>query len=878
MFGKGKVALSIALLLSSAFGAWACEKSALQAQADEVVPPRIDFSFADSSSVQQGNSFWVNVRGSGLKGLAALTMTLYYPTESFHANYYSTNVHPDDWGWTESVNIEAEGRVVYSVVAMGDHGIDTDEEIEFFSVPFYTRENAEIGACRFELNIGEAYDYNLDRMSIPSTHHFMKVEERQVAPSLQRMNLGGYVQGYDATSLYATVYGDWVSDLSAIRCSIVYDKSALSFQGLTLGWEMQNQGIYTVNSDTDGVILLSFASTGGVRFAIDQIHFTFKSAFDGTLRFHVNVEEAYDSNNRPVLCDPYAFETYIEPSGPSFSINKVFTSNPEFYADLRISENSHVAAADLGLQFDPTCLMVSGIESRTGTGEMISFDRRQEQQGYLPFSYINVNGLESEKMLARVYFRVLEPFSSVSTYIRTYVDHVVDASFHVLSLRTNFYDVRYDFRISSMSILSSWDGEIDLLSSPAFYALKGETFRLKVNDLLLVDADYGRIYAPAQLKDGLLTVTASGLFRVSMEGKIILRDNASYAEQIAAYATRSRGFVGRFSKAIGSLDVLQDAFTDVQKATLRAFLKEYSSYGAAIYPYLNPGICENGLTVEDNVRILRSRLNTAPKLVQKKLNFVVPMGGAYEAKIEATDDEDLLSFSIPMLPSIGTVGIDEEGTLKFKGHRGLYGSEEFKVVVSDGITNVILPVKVVVMDNEAPVTPLEKRIVVGEYSSYRGKIDAFDPEGDELHYSISLQPGHGELTLDLLTGVFLYRPEWGFFGFDSFAVDIDDGNHEITQHYYVNVTENKSPKGESLRFSVLKGEQYVGRFNATDAENELLSFSIFEYPSEGSLLIFDNGTFVYSSLAYSTREDYFSIKVSDGHTFCVLTAQISIIF
>ena len=434
MFRIGKVFLGVTLLLSSAFGLAQNKESVFEAQAEDVVSPRIDFSYPNS--VQQGNSFTVEVRGSGIKGLAALTMTLFYPTDSFYGSGSWSVWIDEQWGCTYHINDSSEGRIVYSIVAMGERGIDTDESILFFGASLSARENAEIGACRLELNIGEAYDYNLQPMSIPSTHHFVKIEERNIAPTLQRIHLNGNVDRHDATNVYASVYGDWVYDVSAFRCSIVYDKTALSFDSLTLPSELTEDGIYSINSETDGVLLVSYVSTNGHRFAIDELKFSFKRSFEGILSFHVSMEEIYDSNNRPVLCDPLVFETTIESSAPLFSVNKVITGDPEFYVDLRISEKSQIAAADLGIRFDSNLLSVSGIELKIGVNEMMVFDRRKESEGLLPFSYINIAGLKNEKVLARVYFRVKQPYNSFSTMIGTYVEHVVNLSFASLSLRS----------------------------------------------------------------------------------------------------------------------------------------------------------------------------------------------------------------------------------------------------------------------------------------------------------------------------------------------------------------------------------------------------------------------------------------------------------
>jgi hypothetical protein len=59
-----------------------------------------------------------------------------------------------------------------------------------------------------------------------------------------------------------------------------------------------------------------------------------------------------------------------------------------------------------------------------------------------------------------------------------------------------------------------------------------------------------------------------------------------------------------------------------------------------------------------------------------------------------------------------------------------------------------------------------------EDTVYQGSIEASDPDGDPLTFSVSTNPLNGTATIDAHTGSFTYTPNPDYFGSDSFAVSV----------------------------------------------------------------------------------------------------------
>lgn len=86
-----------------------------------------------------------------------------------------------------------------------------------------------------------------------------------------------------------------------------------------------------------------------------------------------------------------------------------------------------------------------------------------------------------------------------------------------------------------------------------------------------------------------------------------------------------------------------------------------------------------------------------------------------------------------------------------------------------------------------------------ELTTYRGisvggRLKAFDPEGEEVHFRITTEPRKGTLTLEE-NGEFVYTPADGKRGRDYFGYCASDPNGNVSQEATVVITIRKAGKG-----------------------------------------------------------------------------------
>ena len=92
--------------------------------------------------------------------------------------------------------------------------------------------------------------------------------------------------------------------------------------------------------------------------------------------------------------------------------------------------------------------------------------------------------------------------------------------------------------------------------------------------------------------------------------------------------------------------------------------------------------------------------------------------------------------------------------------------------------------------------PIAENLEITTYRgiSVGGRLKAFDPEGEEVHFRITTEPKKGALTLGE-DGEFVYTPAGGKRGRDYFGYCASDPNGNVSQEATVVITIRKAGKG-----------------------------------------------------------------------------------
>ena len=161
-----------------------------------------------------------------------------------------------------------------------------------------------------------------------------------------------------------------------------------------------------------------------------------------------------------------------------------------------------------------------------------------------------------------------------------------------------------------------------------------------------------------------------------------------------------------------------------------------------------------------------------------------------------------------------------------------------------------------------------------------------DPNsGDLLSAQLVLGPAHGDLDLNA-DGTFLYTPDIGFTGIDTFLYLVNDGllGSLLPAIVTLNIggAVNQAPVAVSDTFNVNEDSALNVSLpgvlsNDTDADGNVLLATLVSPPQHGSIVFLPNGSFIYTPDANYSGSDSFSYQASDGLSLSnVATATITV--
>ncbi|MBW4583446.1 MAG: tandem-95 repeat protein, partial [Tildeniella nuda ZEHNDER 1965/U140] len=239
--------------------------------------------------------------------------------------------------------------------------------------------------------------------------------------------------------------------------------------------------------------------------------------------------------------------------------------------------------------------------------------------------------------------------------------------------------------------------------------------------------------------------------------------------------------------------------------------------------------------------------------------------------------------------SQGTVVLSGDGTFTYTPNAGVAsGTDTFVYQVNDGVLNSSpATVTLTIASNARPVVSNDSYAVVTNSPltvNAQGILanDTDSDVGQTLKAQLVSQPSHGNLLLRA-DGSFVYTPDQGYLGVDTFTYSANDGIQDSTSLGTVSlsIATNAAPIANADTYSVNKNNTLI--INAAngvlknDTDIEPLTASVVTNPLQGSLTINSDGAFTYTPNAGVTNTtDTFVYRASDGSLSANATVTVTI--
>ncbi|MDH5518160.1 MAG: Ig-like domain-containing protein [Gammaproteobacteria bacterium] len=232
----------------------------------------------------------------------------------------------------------------------------------------------------------------------------------------------------------------------------------------------------------------------------------------------------------------------------------------------------------------------------------------------------------------------------------------------------------------------------------------------------------------------------------------------------------------------------------------------------------------------------------------------------------ANDPEgDALTYSITQQPSNGVASV-VGNQVTYQPNANFNGSDNFEYIADDGALQSSVGVVDITVNpvNDAP-SVADVSYQLNEDSSITINLLATDVDGENVFFSVG-SVSNGELAG---TGsVYTYFPNNNWNGTDSFTYIANDGhaNNGVSNTGVISlnvIAVNDAPFANSSSVVVAEGGSLGITLTASDADGDVLSYSITSAPVNGALTLVGN-TATYTPNPLYNGADSFSFVVNDG--------------
>jgi len=240
-----------------------------------------------------------------------------------------------------------------------------------------------------------------------------------------------------------------------------------------------------------------------------------------------------------------------------------------------------------------------------------------------------------------------------------------------------------------------------------------------------------------------------------------------------------------------------------------------------------------------------------------------------------TDDETLTADLRDNVRN-GTLVFNSNGSFRYIPNNDFSGTDSFTYVANDGELDsqeVTVTILVGEAPNEAPIANPDQYSTAFETSltiNQANGVLANDIDTDPLTASLQENVSKGTLVFNP-DGSFIYTPNDGFSGVDTFSYRASDGAVEsdlVIVTITANPSTNIAPVGIADQYSTaFETSLAINTANgvlANDFDTDVLTASLQENVSNGTLVFNPDGSFIYTPNNGFSGVDTFSYRASDG--------------
>ncbi|MDR3651387.1 MAG: Ig-like domain-containing protein, partial [Paludibacter sp.] len=235
--------------------------------------------------------------------------------------------------------------------------------------------------------------------------------------------------------------------------------------------------------------------------------------------------------------------------------------------------------------------------------------------------------------------------------------------------------------------------------------------------------------------------------------------------------------------------------------------------------------------------------------------------------------DDIVKVTDVSTPANGSVVINPDGTVTYTPAPDFNGTDTFTYTVTvtnpDGtkttetatVTVNVTPVPDV--KDDTVTTPEDTSVTISVLAN-----DTF--KGTNHALTGVTQPANGSVVINP-DGTVTYKPNLNFNGTDTFTYTVTVTNPDGTKTtetatVTVNVTPvNDPPVGNDVHITTPEDTPFSGKITATDVDGDILTYKKGTDPTNGTVVVNPDGTYIYTPNLNYNGNDIFTVTVDDGN-------------
>ncbi len=244
-------------------------------------------------------------------------------------------------------------------------------------------------------------------------------------------------------------------------------------------------------------------------------------------------------------------------------------------------------------------------------------------------------------------------------------------------------------------------------------------------------------------------------------------------------------------------------------------------------------------------------------------------------------DNEVLTYSIATNVAHGVLVLNTNGTFTYQPDAAFNGSDDFIYQINDGNGGVVTATANIFVNSvNSPPVAGDDNFVIDEDEVLISSVatNDSDVEMSPLVYSLVTDVMHGTVLFSD-NGSFTYHSSFDYFGTDSFTYSVSDGLASTTATVNITILSvNDGPVAHYDTFVMNEDEVLSAdvSLNDSDAENDVLNYTVIVTPTRGILQLNTDGTLTYEPEPNYDGVDYFVYEVNDGNGGSI-TANVNII-